>query len=156
MIFRPAAGQKVMSVIRNFIVDQFTLIQMSSRKGLICWMANFYDRRSICHDIKKGFRSLAFEADDWDLIQFPEEFPLILKYQLGSQWLGTTWILIFPNGGPEKVNEIVVTLLCKFYNLAGTTRMPTTLRWTTVIGQRYKSSVKDSQEPISSYIIIIN
>ena len=62
---------------------------------------------------KKGFRSLAFEADDWDLIQFPEEFPLILKYQLGSQWLGTTWILIFR---PEKVNEIVVTLLCKFYN----------------------------------------
>jgi hypothetical protein len=29
---------------------------------------------------------------------------------------------------PEMVNEIVVTLLCKFYNLAGTTRMPTTLR----------------------------
>ena len=86
------------------------------RIRLICWMTSFMLRWSICPWLMKGDipRFMRRMIEDHPS---PQAVPWFGEPLTRASGAAQVWILIF---SPEKMHTgIVVTLLCKFYNLAG-------------------------------------
>ena len=113
-IFRPAAGCWIV-FYKYLIVDQVTFI------WLCWWKGWFVEWRVLCWDdqyVLGWWRAIY----PWLLRRMIEDHPTPHVMPWFGEPLAITsgaaqaWILILAQ---RRCNEIVVTLLCKFYNLAG-------------------------------------